>query len=163
MTPIDKQQGLTRVLQSLKEQLDLLVKSAFEAKEFSTNEESKAENKYDTRGLEASYLAGAQAKRAREVEKILETLKKTKPKVFNSDSSIEGTALIETQINGDEAKWFFFLPNLGGLKVSVNNKTIHTISPESPIGSKLLEKKVGDFFEIKISNNLKEYEILNIF
>ena len=37
--------------------------------EAATNEESKAENKYDTRGLEASYMAQAQSLRVSELKK----------------------------------------------------------------------------------------------
>ena len=109
------------------------------------------------------YLAGAQAKRAGEVEKILETLKKVEPKKFGPESPVEGTALIETLIDGEEEKYFFFLPNLGGLKIPLDDKIVFTISPESPIGMQLVEKKVGDFFELKVSGTPKEYEIVNIY
>ena len=41
-------------------------------REEATDEQSKAENKYDTRGLEASYLARGQSRQARETEAALE-------------------------------------------------------------------------------------------
>ena len=42
-----------------------------------THPDAKAENKYDTRGLEASYLAGAQQERVAELEATLDAIRAT--------------------------------------------------------------------------------------
>ena len=71
---MNKKALIELVLIELKRQHQTLFNSALEAKSAATDEESKAENKYDTRGLEASYLAGAQAKRTTELEETIKVI-----------------------------------------------------------------------------------------
>ncbi len=54
-----------RVLKRLAEDLVQVEQAAREAHETATHEENIAENKYDTLGLEAAYLATGQARRAK--------------------------------------------------------------------------------------------------
>ena len=157
MTPIDKQQGLTRVLQSLKEQLDLLVKSAFEAKEFSTNEESKAENKYDTRGLEASYLASGQSQRAQKLKEHIFLLEKMEVKKFTKDDTIGMSAIVQLLVGDTSQRTLFLLP-VGGVEIELDGNKIQSITIESPIGMNLIDQKVGHEFEI----NNKFYQVLGV-
>jgi hypothetical protein len=53
------------ILDKLRIDLDIAERAAQTAYETATHEENIAENKYDTLGLEASYLAAGQAKRGR--------------------------------------------------------------------------------------------------
>ena len=135
---MDKQALIEQIVAHLQGVLDSLVESAKEAKDAATNEESKAENKYDTRGLEASYLAGAQAERAGHLLRAIDTIAKMTIKKFSGDDIIESSAVIETTMDGDETKWFFFVPVQGGIRLELEGKVIQTISPESPIGKKFL-------------------------
>src|SRR5690606_41710128 len=50
----------------LREDANAMLAAAQATREDATHEDNKAENKYDTRGLEASYLAEAQARQAEE-------------------------------------------------------------------------------------------------
>jgi hypothetical protein len=59
------------ILAKLKLELGAVLAAAKSAHEAATHAESKAEDQYDTRGLEASYLAEAQAKRAAELERLV--------------------------------------------------------------------------------------------
>ena len=68
---MNKQVLLHLIVAQLKESRDALVRAANAAHEEATHEESTAENKYDTRGLEASYLAEAQSRRVAEVDKTI--------------------------------------------------------------------------------------------
>ena len=72
MARIKKSDLIERIIEALNESLAVLEKAARAAHDEATHESSKAENKYDTRGLEAAYLAGGQARQARE---ILESIK----------------------------------------------------------------------------------------
>ena len=58
---------IKQIIGSLTESLAVLEKAARASHEEATHESSKAESKYDTRGLEAAYLAGGQARQAREI------------------------------------------------------------------------------------------------
>src|ERR1019366_7412845 len=60
---------------SLTENLEVLQKAARASHEEATHESSRAESKYDTRGLEAAYLGGGQARQAKE---ILDSIKSYK-------------------------------------------------------------------------------------
>ena len=74
MTPDFKQKILAKLREKLEAEMQVMISAALIAREDATHEESKAEDKYDTRGLEASYLAGAQAKRAAELQRIIHSL-----------------------------------------------------------------------------------------
>ena len=149
------------IIQTLTKDFEALVATANEAKDAATNPESKAENKYDTRGLEASYLAGAQAKRADELRTVIDKL----GKLAIDDSvkrPIELTSLVEVEDHEGKQKIFFILPYGGGTKLSYKNKEIFVISAVSPVGKSLLGLDVGDEFKTKINDTLTEYEILSV-
>ena len=65
---LDKAKLVETILKSLEKDLEVLREAEKSTREAATHEESKPENEYDTRGLEASYLAGAQSKRIIETE-----------------------------------------------------------------------------------------------
>lgn len=155
-----KQKILDLLLAELKANLESLVHTALVAKEAATGEESKAENKYDTRGLEASYLAGAQAKRAEELRESIYKLQKIHLRQFNKNEAVGLTALVKVLIDGDVEKYFFVLPSAGGQKVSLEGITYHVITPESPVGSLFLGKKIESSFQVKINHKEFEYEIM---
>ncbi len=158
-----KQKILDLLLQDLKTNLEALVNAAFVAKEAATGEESKAENKYDTRGLEASYLAGAQAKRAEELRESIYKLQKLTLRTFEKSDAVGITAVVCVMVDGESQKNFFLLPSAGGQKVNFEQTTYHVITPESPVGTLFLDKKINDIFQVKINQNEYEYEIIDLF
>ncbi|MCC6137954.1 MAG: GreA/GreB family elongation factor [Bdellovibrionaceae bacterium] len=160
---MDKQKILDLLLEQLEANLASLMSSAFAAKEAATGEESKAENKYDTRGLEASYLAGAQAKRTDEFQLAIHKLKKLNLRTYNETSKVDLTAVVTVEVNGEAKKHFFILPIAGGTKLLVDGQELNVITPDSLVGSALCGKIRNDVFEIKINNKSFEYEILNVY
>lgn len=126
-----------------------------------TNEESTPENEYDTRALEASYLAGAQAKRAAEIERQLLAVRKVEIKEFNKDEPIAATALVEVEHNGKN-QFLFLMPGGGGLTLSHDGNSISVITPNSPLGQALVGNKAGDEAVIQIGARIQEYEILGV-
>ena len=159
---MEKAAVLEILIESLRENLELLKRSALEAKESATSEESKAENEYDTRGLEASYLAGAQAQRAAELMKTLQLLAQLKMKDFSEDDRIEVTALVRVRADGSSEKHLFLLPYGGGSKLLVGGKEVFIVTPTSPLGRALIGKEGGDEFELNVAGNVTEYEILSV-
>ena len=61
---VKKEAVVKKIIERLQADLELYFKAARAAHFEATHEQSKAENKYDTRGLEASYLARGQSKQA---------------------------------------------------------------------------------------------------
>src|ERR1700722_18073414 len=97
---INKNQLLKQIMAALTGNLGVLEKAARASHAEATHESSKAESKYDTRGLEAAYLAGGQARQARDILdsiKLYETLTMTD---FTADQPIDLTALIELDTDG---------------------------------------------------------------
>ncbi len=154
MTPDDKKEIFALIQEKLKENLEVLVQSAFEAKEASTNEESKAENKYDTRGLEAGYLASGQSKRAGKLQEQIYQLSKLE---LGKIESISVGSLVTVLVNDQNKAHFFILP-AGGVELIYKEKKIQTITLESPLGQNLYGQNVGWDFELKG----REYEVLEV-
>jgi len=159
---MDKRLIIDKIIIELDRELQNLMTSALDARDAATNEESKAENKYDTRGLEASYLAGAQALRAQEVKEAIDVLQKIKIPNYDDQSPIQVMALVDICIDDVDKFLFFVVPSRGGMKLDVNGESILTISPEAPIGRGLYNKKTGDSFELKLKGEVKNYEIIRV-
>jgi len=138
--------------------LAVLKKSAQAAHEAATHTESKAEDQYDTRGLEASYLAGAQSKRVLELEDLVALYRHVDIKHFTTTDAIASTACVELVSEG-KPHHYLMMPLGGGRQAQFDGKTIHVITPQSPMGEALLGKKVGDEVEVSIQRNVKDYEI----
>lgn len=145
----------------LRSELASLTRSAENARDAATNEESKPENKYDTRGLEASYLAGAQKQRADELELKIQLLAELQCRTFDKNDPIAATAVVELEEN--DVKMLVFLLNLGaGYELKFQNRPVKCISTQSVIGQALIGKFVGDFISAGPAGKEKEYQIVDL-
>lgn len=138
-------------------QLNLAVRSAQNTIESDTHEESKAENKYDTRGLEASYLARAQSERVLDLKALRNGLDSLKIRCFDTKSPIAITALIELELNSKKI-WVLLLPKGGGHNFTYEKINIKVITPESPLGARLIGRTVDD--SVRVGEI--EYTILTV-
>ncbi len=136
-----------------------------------THEESKAENQYDTRGLEASYLAGAQSERLAELQGMRLILAAMPLRDFTQLDAIAIGAVIEMDCDGTRSRYFLLQLAAGyslqiaddGQPGRMSTTSITTITTQSPLGRALLGKSVGDFLEVAIAGRTKEYEILSVY
>lgn len=140
----------------------VLVQSAKEAHAAATHVENKPEDEYDTRGLEASYLAGAQSRRALELEELLNIYKFVDILTFTKTTPIASTAVIELQAEDGNHKWCLMMPQGGGMHVEFEGKRIDVITPQSPLGSAVLGKLVGEQVTVEIQNVQKDFDILSV-
>ncbi len=158
---MNKQTLVKAVCEKLEVDLKLLQEAARATYDAATNEESKPENEYDTRALEASYLAGAQAKRVGELEELLFVFKNIEIKSFKNSDSILSTALVE--IESDEKRSFVFLMSKGGgIQLSIGTMPVQIITPHSPLGEALLGLKVGDVAVVEGAKKILEYEVISV-
>src|SRR5262252_2525361 len=111
-----KAELLKLIIAALTENLRTLEKAARASHAEATHESSKAENKYDTRGLEAAYLAGGQARQAAEIVKSLKDYASLSVKEFGATDAIDLSALVELETAG-EVETYFIGPSSGGLEV----------------------------------------------
>jgi hypothetical protein len=154
---MDKKLILKLLTDELSKNLELALKAAQATYDIATHEDNKAENKYDTRGLEASYLAGAQAERVRDLKETLGIISGIKIKNFEPGEKISVSALINLEISEKES-WILLMPKGGGHSVSYEGHIIKVITPESPLGQSLVGKTEGESFML----NGKEYQILEV-
>lgn len=143
-------------------QADLAVaKNALKAShEAATHAESKAENKYDTRGLEAAYLADGQRKRVYEIETAISNYRNLPVRSYRNEAISLG-ALISLE-SADSSRWVFLGPDAAGLSVTAEGEEVLVISPLSPLGKALLGCEEGDEAEIRVEGQSIRYSVTSV-
>jgi transcription elongation GreA/GreB family factor len=137
-----KSQLLKLIVAALSESLEVLTKAARASHAEATHESNKPENKYDTRGLEAAYLAGGQARQAREILEAIKLYEAMPAREFAADEPIDLGALVELESDGARSLYFIG-PKSGGLEIRHRGKEIMVITPPSPLGQNLMGRKAG--------------------
>jgi transcription elongation GreA/GreB family factor len=156
-----KQALVKKIIAALTEELERFAKAARASHAEATDPQSKAEHKYDTRGLEAAYLAGGQARKVAEVEESIELFQKLKLTDFTAETSIDYGALVQVEMRG-AANWYFVAPRAGGLEVIHDKEEVTVITPQSPLGEQLFEKKQGDKFTFGADKDATRGRILSV-
>ena len=141
-----KAEILEKIRLELRAQLDRLAKAALEAHAAATDPGSKAESKYDTRNLEASYLASGQAKQVEDLAEAVRIFEGLALDDFGMEDAIDAGALVEVEI-GDEPQFFLLVPAAGGVVIPHDGMDLTLLTPESGLYRKLLGMKVGDSLE----------------
>ena len=159
---VDKQDLIEKLISKLEQERSSIAEAAMHTYEAATHEESEPEDQYDTRGLEASYLAGAQAKRVAELEQTLHAIKTLKFRQFNDEDPIGSTALVELDHDG-KTSFCLLLPQGGGLSVDHDGHHVQVITPKSPLGEALVGRKAGDVAVIDVNNQTKEFDIISVY
>jgi transcription elongation GreA/GreB family factor len=158
---MNKAQLVKQIISSLTESLGVLEKAARASHEEATHESSKAESKYDTRGLEAAYLAGGQARQAREILDSIKAYEALVIRDFASGEPIELTALVELDADGTRSTYFIG-PKNGGLEIKRRGKEIMVITPQSPLGQNLVGRKAGQRWAAKLGGSTVKYHIFSV-
>jgi hypothetical protein len=158
---VKKQKLVQKIIDRLREDLALYHKAADAARAEATHEQSKAEHKYDTRGLEASYLARGQSRQAAELAAAIEKFEKLAVRDFAADDPIDAGAALELQ-GTRETNFYFIGPRGGGTEVVHDKKEFLVITPESPLGAQLIGKKQGEKCRLDIGGQKQEFKIANI-
>ncbi|MCP5169604.1 MAG: GreA/GreB family elongation factor [Hahellaceae bacterium] len=151
------------ILAKLRDDLEMAKTAALTAYEAATHEESIAENKYDTLGLEASYLAAGQSRRVHELENALTACQNLTLAHFETHSPIQLSALIELEDAQGKTRWLFIAPDAAGLKVHDGIKEVLVISPQSPMGQALKGKFCGEEVKLYHSQGTSQFTIINIY
>lgn len=158
---MNKQELLQNIISQLEAELANARNAASASHEAATAEENRPENQYDTRALEASFLARGQAARVAELEHSISVLRKLPMKPFEKNASIQAGALVTLACLGAE-HLHFVLPAGAGLQVVSGEARVPVVTTNSPLGLELLGKGAGDSFVFKRGGSSKEYEIVSI-
>src|ERR1022692_85545 len=155
-----KAQLIKQIIASLSESLVVLEKAARASHAEATHESSKAESKYDTRGLEAAYLAGGQARQAREILDSIKVYDALVTRDFASGEPIELTALVELDADGTHSTYFIG-PKNGGLEIKHRRKEIMVITPQSPLGQNVMGRQAGQRWGAQLGGSTVKYHIVS--
>lgn len=158
---IDKKALIAQIIEDINGRLDAICQAARAAYEGATHEESRAEDQYDTRGLEASYLAGAQAKRIRELEEAIARYRTLVPRSFGGSDPVALTALVLLEADGVESLYFIG-PEAGGVKLIQGGESITVITPKAPLGKRLIGSLADDEFELTAGGVTRSYTVISV-
>jgi transcription elongation GreA/GreB family factor len=158
---MDKQDLLQSVVRLMEAELLKARAAAGSAHEAATAEENRPENQYDTRALEASFLARGQAIRVAELEHSIKVLRELPLKPLGNQDPVQTGALVRVECDGFQ-HLHFVLPSGAGLQVSSGQNKISIVTSNSPLGTELLGKRVGDSFVFRRGATNKEYEVVSI-
>jgi transcription elongation GreA/GreB family factor len=146
---VNKQALIKKIVAKLTSDLELYFKAATTARAEATHEQSKAENKYDTRGLEASYLARGQSRQAAEIEGAIQQIGSMTVKDFAGGVPVDVGAYVELETRG-ETVCYFIAPRAGGTEVKHGRHEVVVITPQSPLGRQLLGRREGESLKLEI-------------
>ncbi len=156
-----KRRLIDAICAQLEKDLVALKAAAMQTYAAATGEESRPENEYDTRALEASYLAGAQASRVLDTEASLVSMKLLELRDFDSLTPIASSALVHLEVKNKKID-VFVVPAKGGMTLPFESRLIQVITLQSPLGESLLGLKVGDVATVEREKEVLEYEVLSV-
>ncbi|WP_268797300.1 GreA/GreB family elongation factor [Pseudomonas huanghezhanensis] len=159
---MSKQQVLLQIIETLKVDLDVATRAAQTAYETATHEENIAENKYDTLGLEASYLAAGQARRVEEIRQSLVRYQAFTLEPHDDQRGIQPGDLITLESASGQRQQLFLGPDAAGLKLHHCDALVTVITAKAPLGQSLLGKLDGDAVEINVNGARQSFEIVQI-
>lgn len=151
-----------QVLERLADDLLQVEQAARVAHETATHEENIAENKYDTLGLEAAYLATGQARRAEAIRQAMAHWRQFRPRAYDASKGIELGALVCLIDSEGRQQHVFLGPDGGSMKLVSGAQLVQVISSESPLGRAMLGKCEGDEVSIQVALVRQEFEVLRV-
>lgn len=180
-TKFDKRLIVDRIISGLELAKQAAMSAAKQAHETATHSETVAKSKYETFGLEASYLAHGQAQRVAECEVELLAYKSLNLACFLDDSAIDLSALVTIEDEQGIENTYFIGPGAPGMKITleIDKNTdidlaagchrnsdkallITVITPSSPLGQSLMGKFLDDTVRLNIGDQPKVYEIIGV-
>lgn len=142
ISPVNKTKVHRAIIEALRAEFSNFLAISKQTRATGNDPQTKAEGKYDTRSTEENYLADGQAKQAHAARLAAVAFENLTPREFTEEDVIEPGALLLLELPG-EKMWFFLGPAAGGLEVTVDQKTVTVITPESPLGRQLAGLKLG--------------------
>jgi transcription elongation GreA/GreB family factor len=149
-----------QVLERLADDLQQTEQAARAAHETATHEENIAENKYDTLGLEAAYLAAGQARRAEAIRQAMATWRQFRPRPFDAKQGIQLGALVCLADADGQQQQLFLGPDGGSMKVTSGDQLVQVISCESPLGRAMWGKGEGDEVAMQGAARRQRFEVV---
>lgn len=151
-----------RFIARITSELESITAAARTTFDTATNDEHRAESKYDTFKLESSFLARGQAKRVEELTSALESFRMLPLKKLRNTSLIQLGALVRLKAAAGETRTLLFGSAAGGETIIVDDEEITVVTSGSPLGQAVLGKTSGDTFDMKIGNAFHTYRVESV-
>ena len=148
---------LAQIIARLQAELTTLTNAALDTHAEATHEENKAEDKYDTRGLEASYLAMGQSKAADEAAQAVAQFTALTLRDFAPGEPVSLGAFIVLE---DQTRNYYFIgPRAGGTEIEHEGRTVMVITPQSPLGRQLMGRQQGDVLMTNLGGKSSQQQV----
>ena len=156
---INKKTIVKKIIENLQNELREVEGAAKSSRDLATQSDLKSEGKYDTRAIEASYLAGAQQKRVEEIKIDIQMLEELE---IQNSKNIQMGSLALIEHNGNK-RYYFLTSAAGGTILKVDGENILVISVFSPLGSSALGLSKDESFEVETPKEIRMYHILKVY
>lgn len=157
---------IKQITDQLVQQLNTLLHASEQAHQAATHSESKAENKYDTLGLEAAYLAHGLSVRVQEAQRGIAAWRQWQPRMFAPTEAIALGALVVLESDLGEEKIVLLAPQAGGLTGTLDGTKegakVSLVSAAAPLGLALLGKQRGDEVAVDIAGVHRCYTVIGL-
>ena len=154
---ITKSDVLQAIIASLQHQLSSAQTLVAHAQQAATHEEARAEDKYDTRGLEMSYVAAGASDRVAQLRPVLTQYHFWQLPEPNAEAIRPG-ALVE--LVAEDAKMTVFVAPFGeGDKVEVQGQIVHVVTLKAPLGLALLGRSEGDEVSVGQARHRRDWVV----
>lgn len=161
---MNKNEVISDVIKELKKQRSEIEAGLNSAKQAAREAPGAMQSHSDTTKSQMYTLAANMENLVKEkeaVEKFLENLKNTKSE---KSDSIELGALAETEDQNHQKTFYLIVPKGGaGIIIQKENIRVVSITPETPLGSELLNKKIGDAAVLRNKNGNITLKIIKVF
>ncbi|MCB9062193.1 MAG: hypothetical protein H6622_11790 [Halobacteriovoraceae bacterium] len=155
---MDKQRIKDQLLSKFQLDLSKAKESLNTTQDFLKSDDLAQESKYDTRSIEAGYLADGQRKRIEEIEQDIQLIQDITTDLCHS---VAIGSLVLLEINKIQ-KWYYYSPTSGGTILTIDGHPVVVISVFSPIGAQSVGLAEKDSFEVEHNNDVREYIIRKI-
>ncbi len=168
---LDKRFLIEQLAAHLRRSDEVARRAGAEAREAARSLQTESEKKEDGRAaIEFGSLATGQTARSRKVQEELQQL----AAFFNRDipaftpsSPVGLGAIVDVSVEGDrgvEERTFFVLPVGAGTELTGpgGDGFLSVITPASPVGRALIGKRAGDYVEVTINRETREWRLVEV-
>ena len=132
LSRVTKADAIEELKKQLQASIAVLKSALADSEESATGDETKSEGKYDTRAVEAAYLAQAQDEQLALAEEGLASFERFTPPSYDISDEIGPGALVESDDEG-EICFYLLAPAGGGLTMDFLGCELTVITPKSEL------------------------------
>ncbi len=157
---INKKLIIQQLILNFQQELIKVIAAAKSTKDLVTADDLKSEGKYDTRRIEAAYLASAQNKRVEEIKLDIQMLEEIElPQVPSKTLQLGSLGLISYN---NQERYYFLSSTSGGSMLMIEGCAVLVISVFSPIGNEALGLTAGESFEVQTPKEMRLYKVIQV-